>query len=79
MIVDILLVKNLFQQQLSLSFEVPHNLIILSRRDELLELAEDVDAATRIVGILNVFEVLNLHEKRHEQIESCHVINVDLE
>lgn len=79
MIVDILLVKNLFQKQLSLSFEVSHNLIVLSRRDELLELAEDMNTATRIVGIIYVFEDLNLHEKRHELIESCDVVNVDLE
>ena len=79
MVVYVLLVENLFQQKLRLGFEVPHYLIVLFWRDKLLELAKDMDAATRIVGILRVFKVLNLHEERHELIEPCHIVNIDLQ
>ena len=35
--------------------------------------------ASRIIGILNIFKILNLHEELHELVEALYNINIDLE
>ena len=62
MIVAILLVEHLFQQKLGLGFEIAHYLVVVTWGDELFELMEDVDASSGVVGVLGVFEILDLHE-----------------
>ena len=79
MIVEILHVKYLFEEKLGLRFEVSHNLVVLSWCDQLLEFAEDVDAATRVVCIFHIFKVLNLHKEVQELVESLDCVNIDIQ
>jgi len=78
-IIRILLVQNFLQKQFRLRFEVAHNLVVLSGGDELLEVIEDVDAASRVVCVLSAFEILNLHEQGQELVKTRHNIDVDLQ
>lgn len=77
--VGILLVQNFFQEELSLSFEVSHDLVVFPWGDQLLELVQDVHAAARVVRILGIFEVLNLHKQRQELVEALHDVDIDVE
>lgn len=79
MIVAILLIEHLFEQKFRLRFEITHNLIVVTRRDKLFELVEDVDASPGVVSVLCVFKVLYLHEKLQELIKALNYIDVNLE
>jgi len=78
-IVAILLIQNLLQEKLRLGFEITHHLVVIRRTDQLLEVVEDGHAAARVVRVLSILEVLNLHEELKELVEALDYINVDLE
>ena len=78
MIVGILLIEDLFQEEFGLCFEIPDHLVIVCWRDELLKLVQDVDASPRVVGILGILEVLDLHEEVQELIEALDDVDIDL-
>ena len=40
---------------------------------------EDVDASSGVVGVLGVFEILDLHEKLQELVEAFNDVDVDLQ
>ena len=78
-IVSILLIEHFFQEKLSLGFEVAHDLIVVSWRDQLFELIEDHDASPGVVRVLSILEVLDLHEEIEELIKAFNDIDVNLQ
>ena len=78
-IVCILLIEHFFQEKLSLGFEVAHDLIVVSWRDQLFELVEDHDASPGVVRVLSILEVLDLHEEIEELIKAFNDIDVNLQ
>ena len=78
-IVYILLVKHLLEEKSCLSFEIAHNLIIVTSWDKLFEFTQNMYTASWVIGILNIFEILNLHEELHELVEALNNIDIDLQ
>ena len=79
MIVGILLIEDLFQKEFGLCFEIADHLVVVCGRDQLLKLVQDVDASPRVVGIIRVLKVLDLHEQVEELIEALDDVDIDLE
>ena len=79
MIVGILLIEDLFQKEFGLCFEIADHLVVVCGRDQLLKLVQDVDASPRVVGIIRVLKVLDLHEEVEELIEALDDVDIDLE
>ena len=79
MIVGILLIEDLFQKEFGLRFEIADHLVVVCGRDQLLKLVQDVNASPRVVGILRVLEVLDLHEEVEELVEALNDVDIDLE
>lgn len=79
MVVNILLVQHFLEEQLSLGFEVADDLVVVLRGDELLEFVQDVHTAPRVIRVLGILEVLDLHEEVEELIETFNDIDVNLE
>ena len=53
MVVGILLVEHFFQEEFGLLSEITNDLVIVTRRDQLLEVIEDGDTAAWIVGVVD--------------------------
>ena len=60
MVVGILLVEHFFQEEFGLLSEITNDLVIVTRRDQLLEVIEDGDTAAWIVGVVDLLEDLDL-------------------
>ena len=79
MVVGILLVEHFFQEEFGLLSEITNDLVIVTRRDQLLEVIEDGDTAAWIVGVVDLLEDLDLHKEGQELVETWHVIDVNLQ
>ena len=64
MIIDILLIKNFFQEQLGLLLEVPHNTVVVLWADQFPEVFEYVVTPSWIKAILLTLKTLQLEEQR---------------
>lgn len=62
MIVSILLVEHLFEKKPGLCFEISNHLVVVCGGDQLLEFVKDLHAATWVIRVLSILEVLDLHE-----------------
>ena len=78
MIIAILLIQNFFKKKFGLRLKVTDDLIIVCRGDQLFKLLQYMDAAPRVICVLRVLKVLNLHEKVEELIKTLHYININL-
>ena len=62
-----------------MSFEIADHLVVVCWGYQLLKLVQNVNAAPRIIRILRIFEVLNLHEQVKELIEALDYIDINFE
>jgi len=79
MVVCILLVEHFFKKELGLRLKISHDLVVLVWRNKLPEFVQDAYTTARIVRVLNILKVLNLHEEGQELVKTFYNINVDLE
>lgn len=77
-VINILLVEHFFEEEFCLTFEVAHNLVVVAWRDKLLELIQNMHATSRVISILSVLKVLELHKKTQELLKSINLVNMDL-
>jgi len=77
--VDVLLVKDFFEDKSCLGFEVVTDLIIILRIHQLSELFENVQALARVELLFALLKTHYLKEQRHKLVYAWTPVNVDVE